>query len=374
MLPSVKLPRIDAGPFAFGGKKAKNRGEGPKDWRGWLTKLFPEAVSSGFAPHHEEFWEWLWAIEPDSDPRPFVGVWPRGGGKSTNAELGAAALGLRGKRKYVLYVRDTQDRADDSVSNIGALLESRGVERDVNKYGNPRGWRRNRLRTSFGFTVDALGLDVAGRGVKLENQRPDVIVFDDIDGRHDSAVQTEKKIATITDSLLPAGTNNVTILMIQNLIIPNGVFSRIADGRADFLARRIVSGPHPAIRSLEFVKGLDETGKPRFVIVDGEPTWQGQDKEACQRLMDRMGLSAFLRECQHEVEDAPGGMYDHIEFRRCSWAGIPWAALERVAVWVDPAVTNTDRSDSHGIQADGLASDGTIYRIYSWEGRTSPQD
>ena len=88
MLPSLKLPRIDAGPFGFGGRKVRDRGKGPSDWRGWLTKLFPAHVARGFAKHHEEYWNWLWAIEPDSDPRPFVGIWPRGGGKSTGAELG----------------------------------------------------------------------------------------------------------------------------------------------------------------------------------------------------------------------------------------------------------------------------------------------
>ena len=311
-----------------------------------------------------------------------MGIWPRGGGKSTSAELGVAALGLRGKRTYVLYVRDTQERADDSVSNVAALLESGGVaraypahgRRKLGKHGDSKGWRRNRLRTDGGLTVDALGLDTAARGVKLENQRPDVIIFDDIDGRHDSEAQTEKKIATITDSLLPAGTSNTAVLGIQNLIIPNGVFSRLADGRADFLSGRIVSGPHPAMEGLETELRAWPNGRPRYVIVAGEPTWEGQDKRACQRLLDKMGLSAFLRECQHVVEDAPGGMFDHVEFRRCSWAQIPWAALERAVVWVDPAVTNTDRSDAHGIQADGLASDGTIYRIFSWEGRTSPQD
>lgn len=374
MLPSIELPRVDSGPFRFGAPSGKSRAKGPADWRGWLTKLFPESVARGFAKHHEEYWQWLWAVEPGSDPRPFVGIWPRGGGKSTGAELGTAALGLREKRTYVLYVRDTQDRADDSVSNVGALLEHVGVERRVNKYGHSRGWKRNRLRAANGFTVDALGLDVAGRGVKLENQRPDVIIFDDIDGRHDSLQQTEKKIATITDSLLPAGTDNAAVIFIQNLIIPSGVASRLADGRADFLSGRIVSGPHPAVEGLVTELGAWPNGRPRYVITGGAPTWRGQDLAACQRLLDRIGLSAFLRECQHDVEDAPGGMYDHIEFRRCSWAQIPWAALERVTVWVDPAVTNTDSSDSHGIQADGLSSDGTIYRIFSWEGRTSPQD
>jgi phage terminase large subunit-like protein len=48
--------------------------------------------------------------------------------------------------------------------------------------------------------------------------------------------------------------------------------------------------------------------------------------------------------------------------------------LERIVVWVDPAVTNTDDSDSHGIQADGLGVNGKLYRLFSWEGRTSPED
>ena len=29
------------------------------------------------------------------------------------------ALGLRARRRYALYVRGTQDRADDSVQNVG---------------------------------------------------------------------------------------------------------------------------------------------------------------------------------------------------------------------------------------------------------------
>ena len=386
MLPSLKLPKVDAGRFAFGNaahsRRAADNAELEKDWRAWLAELFPDHVARGFAPHHDDYWDWLWGVGPEFDPAPFGGFWPRGGGKSTGVELGAAALGVRGKRKYVLYVRDTQDRADDSVQNIGSLLESAGVAKRypdhsrprVNKLGDRSGWRRNRLRTAGGFTVDALGLDVAGRGVKLEDQRPDVIIFDDIDGRHDSPEQTEKKIATITDSLLPAGTDNAAVIFIQNLIIPNGVASQLAAGRADFLSGMVVSGPHPAVEGLETELRAWPNGRPRYVIVGGEPTWRGQDLAACQRLLDKIGLSAFLRECQHVVEDAPGGMFNHVEFRRCRWAEIPWAALERTVVWVDPAVTNTKRSDSHGIQADALASDGTIYRIYSWEGRTSPED
>jgi hypothetical protein len=129
------------------------------------------------------------------------------------------ALGVRGKRKYVLYVRETQEQADKSVANVAALLESKAVasyypehgDRMVSKFGASRGWRRNRLRTSGGFTVDAIGLDTAARGVKVEEQRPDLIILDDIDDKHDSAGATARKIKTITTSILPAGSSNAAI-------------------------------------------------------------------------------------------------------------------------------------------------------------------
>ena len=109
----------------------------PSDWRSWLLAMFPGYVRSGFASHHEEYWEWLWRITPDSDPEPFVGIWPRGGGKSTAVELGIAALGIRGIRSYALYVRETQDRADDSVQNIGSLLESAAVAERYPAHSRP---------------------------------------------------------------------------------------------------------------------------------------------------------------------------------------------------------------------------------------------
>lgn len=288
----------------------------PDQWEPWLRALFPASVSS-FAPRHAEFWAWVWAIEHGSSPDPFIGVWPRGGGKSTSAELATAAVGLRGKRLYGLYLRDTQERADDSVSNIGSLLELPSVERHypahaerlVGKFGASKGWRRNRLRTAGGFTVDAIGLDTAARGVKIEDQRPDFIVFDDLDGKLDTPATTAKKIATLTTSILPAGATNVAILGIQNLIIPDGIFTRLVDGRADFLSRRTVSGPYPAVYDLQTREDVDhESGVRRHTIVGGLPSWAGQDLAVCQKNIDEWGLAAFQKEAQHDVQGKREGV------------------------------------------------------------------
>jgi hypothetical protein len=347
-------------------------------WRAWLAKFFSSYTKYGFGPHHEEFWSWIWSIQKSIPPRPqssFVAVWPRGGAKSTSAEMGCVSVGARQARKYVLYLSETQDQADDHVSNIGSMLEKKEIEqyypdlagRMVGKYGNSKGWRRNRLRTAAGFTIDAIGIDSAARGAKLDEDRPDMIVIDDVDGELDTLKTTQKKIDVITKKLIPAGSDDLVVLAIQNLVHPNSIFSQLTDGRADFLSDRIVSGPFPALRNMAY-----EQREGKFIITFGEPIWEGQSLEQCQDKVNKMGISAFLSECQQEVEAPPGGLFSHLIYQHCEWKDIP--ELVRIALWVDPAVTETDESDSYAIHADGLGIDGKVYRLFSWENRTNPKD
>lgn len=296
----------------------------PEGWQEWLTTMYPRSVAAGFAPRHEQLWSWVWGIGPTSRPRPLIAVWPRGGGKTTSAELASAALGLRGMRFYCLYVRLTQDLADTSVGNIAALLEAATVakhypqhaERKLSKYGQAKAWRRSRLITAGGFVVDALGLDVAARGVKVEDQRPDLIVLDDIDEKHDTPAATAKKRTTITTSILPAGSATPAILGIQNLIHADGIFSQLTDGRAEFLAERMVSGPYKAVDGLKYEWRYEtELGQRVPFITAGRPTWDGQDLETCQTQMRAWGPDAFLKEAQHEVYGTREGIvlrYDHL--------------------------------------------------------------
>lgn len=361
-------------------RKAQQRTakQAPDNWQEWLTTLFPNVFTAPFAKRHVEYWDWLEAIEPGLKPQPFFAIWPRGGAKTTNAEAGCVRVGAKGVRKFCLYTRGTQDKANESLQSIAALLESKRVEayypqlssRKLGKYGNSKGWRVDTLRCSNGFNVVALGYDAAVRGVKLEEYRPDFIIIDDIDDKEDSIETIDKKIRTLTRDILPAGSVDVAVLGIQNLIHPRSIFSKISEGTAEFLYNRIVSGPYPAIEGFEYeARKAPEKG---YRISGGTATWAGQDLATCEAQLNEWGLTAFLQEAQHEVDDPAGGMYNHIEYRHCEWDEVP--PLESIAVWVDPAITDTDQSDSQGIQADGRAGDGTIYRLYSWEQRSSPED
>ena len=55
------------------GGVARQGVQAPDEWREWVSTLFPRHVGDSFAARHEELWDWLWAIEYESEPRCFVG-------------------------------------------------------------------------------------------------------------------------------------------------------------------------------------------------------------------------------------------------------------------------------------------------------------
>lgn len=367
-------PRQRAAALILALVKAQNKRPVSPAWQQWLCTLFADYVKSPFAQRHIELWNWIESIEPLKRPLPFVAVWPRGGAKSTTAELGVVRLAAKRVRRYGWYVSSTQDKADQHVESIATLLESRALEhydkllskRAIGKYGHSKGWRRSRLRTASGFTIDALGLDTGARGAKVDQFRPDFIVLDDVDEEEDSPSTTMKKIRTISSTVLPAGSNDCAVLFIQNLIHTDSIASRLIDGRADFLSDRIVSGPFKAVDNAVF-GAVD--GKYRLTA--GDPTWLGQNLEVCQAQIKTWGYTAFLREAQQEVERT-GGVWEHIEFQHVVAGQCP--VFLQTAVWVDPAVTSTDESDCMGISAGGVTVGGVLYGLYWWEGITTPED
>ena len=86
--------------------------------------MFPRHFTSEYAPHHHELWQWLWNIQLGEAPEPgaFIAIWPRGAGKSTNAEAACACFAARLTRRYGLYVSGTQSQADKHVQTVADML------------------------------------------------------------------------------------------------------------------------------------------------------------------------------------------------------------------------------------------------------------
>jgi predicted phage terminase large subunit-like protein len=280
-------------------------------WQAWLERYFASYTFAPFADRHVRFWEWITSLEPGVRPRPRVEIWPRGGAKSSTIELACAYLGSQANpvRHYVLYVSETQAQANKHVASIASMLERVGVRRAVNEYGSSKGWRHEEIRTANNFNITAFGLDSGMRGVKLDEYRPDIIIFDDIDGRHDTPATTQKKIDVITTTVLPAGSADVATVIVQNKIHSNSIVSQLADGRADFLHDRIPATVEPAVHDLAYTLETREDGTHRYRIIGGTATWEGQPLHpTCEDQLNEWGVGAFMREAQHQVDVVDDGI------------------------------------------------------------------
>jgi len=265
------------------------------------------------AERHHRLWRWFDSLEPGLHLPPQLESWGRGGAKSSTAEFGAVYVGCKETKRFCLYVCETQEAADKHVQTIAGLFERIGMERALSKYGTSKGWRRDQLRVSNGFNVVGIGLDIAVRGIKLDDVRPDLIIVDDIDNRNDTEGAIKKKIDALTSSIFPAGASDVSILFVQNLIHEDSIVAQLVDGRADFLHDR-KSFLEVAVRNLKTEEEILPNGVKSRKIISGEPTWPGQDLETCQAQIRLWGWSAFVREAQQEVQGANGFYFDHEQF------------------------------------------------------------
>lgn len=280
----------------------------------------PETFTKAFGPMHVEYWDGVWSIMMkrlkgiplSDDEHVFLAIIFRGGGKSSNVEWTAIMEGALLGRGYALYLSGTQDLAQGHLEAIRDRLERSQVAKyypglanpKVGKYGQRFGWRQDALVTASGWGIAAFGLDTGIRGGKLVDQRPTLIICDDIDSLEDTPVTVNKKIDILSRSVFPSGTADTVILGAQNLIHVNSVMNKIVNRTIGLLANRRQTQTWPAIRGLK-----TERIGARDMITAGTPTWpDGYPLEAAQREIDRDGLDAFLAEHQHDFTSMLEGL------------------------------------------------------------------
>ena len=311
------------------GQKSSKGFQKTKDetYEQYVRRKFPHIATFGFAERHIRLGRWFGSLRRGIRLAAMVEVWGRGGAKSSSAELGVSFIGDRPEDelpcRFVLYISAKQDQANLHVQSISTNFSDSGVERSLGRYGHSKGWTLSRLRCANGFNVQALGLDAAARGIKLDEFRPDLIIFDDIDEESDTPETTAKKIRTITSKILPSGSSDCKILFIQNLIIDTGIVSQLVKGTAGFLLDANIAPIEPAVRGLEVEQYVNDEGKTLWRITAGKATWEGQNLSTCEAQINDWGIKAFRREALHEVEDP-----DDLKLFK------PWMFEDRI---IDPA-------------------------------------
>ena len=167
----------------------------PRRWLSEFAPPFKDAASGSGQPQCvDELLEWIGGLNANvrPDPMAFGRELPSDGGSldaETIIEWAILWLGATGRRKFCLYVSPTKSQAEERVRNIKYLLDESYalaanypdlVEPARRPDGRRISWSKRDLRCASGLVVRAKGLRQAQHTSRVDGQRPDLIVFDNI--------------------------------------------------------------------------------------------------------------------------------------------------------------------------------------------------
>jgi len=325
-----------------------------RDWRSWYGEMFGKDFLASLDSaetddkHHSEALSWHWEARtallrgerPPNDWFAYFPIWARGNMKSTLGRriviCDAAISCSMGQPGYTLVIAGSRKKVRKTADTIEAMLQSQKVKQFYPMLGRAKrskvtgaskGWTTDYIRTAAGHIFEFAGLDESMAGALVEDVRITMLVPDDIDSREDSIVQATSNFETLTYEILPMRQANTLVFFAQNLISRYSVMYQIQTQKQRVLTNRKPTKPIPAVRNL-ITEPRTIGGVVRDAFVSGKITWRGWNKERVQDEIDTMGLPAFLRECQHEVEESREGLA--LQHWNDSVHVITWTEFEKV--------------------------------------------
>jgi hypothetical protein len=148
-----------------------------------------------FPPVFKSIWEWLLSFV--NRPRDFsqlaIGL-PRGFGKTMLIKIFILFCVLFTRKKFILIICGTQTKANNIISDIMSMLSEQNIKRIFGDWKIGAEIDRQDLK-KFGFRgrniiIMGAGAESDIRGITLENERPDIMIFDDIQTREDADSET----------------------------------------------------------------------------------------------------------------------------------------------------------------------------------------
>lgn len=159
----------------------------------------PLVYMYAFPPIFIQIWNWLTGVA--HKVRDFsqlaIGL-PRGFGKTLVIKLFVLYCILFTKKKFILITCETQTKANNIIADITDALDEINIKRVFGDWRlSVETDRQDLKKFSFRNRVIILmgvGVDSSVRGITLKNERPDVMIFDDIQSREcaESQIQTDK--------------------------------------------------------------------------------------------------------------------------------------------------------------------------------------
>lgn len=288
-------------------------------------------------------------IEPMSSRHAFIA--PRGAGKSTMVylllPLWAAA---HGHRSFVAAFADSASMAERHLGSLKAELENNALLRQdfpdlCTPRRRPSGTVASDNRAMYlaqnGFTFVAKGIDSNALGLKVGNQRPDLIITDDIepDAANYSAYQKEQRLSTLLEAVFPMAIHARVMMVGTTSMIGSITHDLVKQARGEeteawVADERIQCHWYPALVTDE------ETGEESSL-------WP--EKWSLQTLNSIRHTRQFRSQYQNDPMAMDGEFWVDTDFRY-----EPAEAVTRTVISIDPAVTTNQKSDFTGIAVVAL--------------------
>ena len=308
----------------------------------WCYEYLPHHFYGEAAEFHQEIEKDLTEAFEKGNGRNVYAA-PRGHNKSTFLTLGvplyrAAVFG----EPYVLIISDTTDQAKDHLGNIikeltenEALLEAYPHLKlpemgDYKKKSVKR--KASDIVTLGGVKFTAKGAGQSLRGARHGNQRPTLIIVDDLE--NDKLVETEKQRAKLKNWFLKSlsnlpGASGAQIIVVGTVIHKKSLLSWLLGAE----------GPKTYVKRLY-----------RAIKEDGAALWPGAwTLEKLKAKREEIGSKAFSSEYMNEPVDEGSTLWKEAWLKANRRAA---PDLARVAVAVDPSASGA--GDLCGIVAGGV--------------------
>lgn len=302
---------------------------------------------------------------------------PRQSGKSTWTFLllpmWAAA---HGHRKFVAAFSDSEAQAITHLHTFKMELQNNDLLRNdfpelvsakkVGQSSKEMLNNRNQIMQENGFIFMAKGADSAALGMKLGAQRPDVILFDDIEPGESnySDYEANKRKETLISDLFALNTWAV-VAIVGTTTMPNSLIDQMRKVRS---AQDDYEGDPELFREsleadLRWV--VDENIKVHYwpVILnkeDGTEASLWPEQWSLEDLNKDRHTRAFAKNMMNKPVSSDGGYWDEddIDIDRPEY-------YKQTLISVDPAVTTAKRSDYTGLAVLSIGSDGLRYVRYA---------
>lgn len=277
-------------------------------------------------------------------------VAPRGSGKSTwlFGILPIWAL-AHGHRRYIAAFADSGPQAQQHLMSVKRELDTNMLlRRDfpglVSAARRPSGTtvsdNQGLLLTESGAVFQAKGIDSSTLGAKVGSQRPDLLLFDDIEpsASNYSAYQKEKRQDTIINAVFPMGLNAVVVLA--------GTTTMYGSVMHDIARQATDPGNTPSWVG-------EENIKTRYY-----PAIVTQDDGTEVSLWPERWTIEYLQSIRHTRSFALNYMNMPMSLDGGFWTPAHWrydapTAVTRRILSVDPAITTKAHSDFSGLAVIG---------------------